>query len=384
MKNKILIALLILGIHFSAIGQDGDRKGNRLEHLMSKLDLSEDQVTQVTEIFENYKGKITKENRTASREAINAELAEVLNEEQLAKFEEISSKRANAGKRKRGKHHKGLANRAEKDAEVEARLLEMRAELEEEISEEDKASLTELRVSIAEAKEAFKTKKEGAQDLSKEEKKALREEFKTLHEAMRPDLKAVAEISNNYKDEIKSIFEENKEFFEDKKAAYKEERKAKREERKESGESTDQPERRKHRKHKEGKADADQDSEGGKKEGKARGRKHISKAVHFLLLDPNVSDADQSEIIKEINSISASPNPAAAMTNVNFEVKQAGMIRVEIRDETGKVYETIANENLEQGTYTRQVDTNKYLDKLYYISISDGKSIQTEKLLIQK
>lgn len=384
MKDKILIALLILGMQISVTAQDRDRKKNRVEHLISALDLSDDQATQINEIFEIYKGEITKENRAESREAINAEIAEILNDEQLAKFEEISSKRINAGKRKRGKHHNGKAKRGEKDAEVEARLLEMRAELEEQITEEDKASLAELRASIAEAKEAFKAKKEGAKDLSKEEKKALREEFKTLHENMKPDLKAVAEIAKTYKDEIKSLFEDNKEFFEEKKAAYKEERKAKREERKNSRENTDQPERRKHRKHKEGITDADHEGERGIIGGKVRGRKGASKAVHFLLLDPAVSDADQSEIIKEINSISAAPNPASVMTNVSFEVKQAGLIRVEIRDETGKVYETIANENLDKGTYTRSVDTNKYLDKLYYISISDGKSIQTEKLLIQK
>jgi len=72
------------------------------------------------------------------------------------------------------------------------------------------------------------------------------------------------------------------------------------------------------------------------------------------------------------------------MTNVTYEVKNAGQVRVEIRDESGRVYEVITNEALDAGTYTKAIETSKYQDKTYYISISDGKTITTEKLLIQK
>lgn len=376
MKIKILIALFLVGLQFNAFSQRGKDKNHRIDHLITSLELSEEQADQVKEIFESHRAEMTPENRKDQMDAIHKEISEILTEEQLIKFEEIISKGRSGmkGRKHRGKHGK----HGFKDDEVTVRLLEMRAELEEDLSETDKASLAGLRVSLAETKEAIKAKKEDAKDLSKEERKALKKELKPLLKEVKADLKEVAEIAKNYKDEIKSLFEANKEFFEEKKAERKAEWQEKKEEWKETNEGTDKPKGWKERRK------GERGDKGHRGERDGMGRKHSSKEVHFLLLDPNASDEAKGELIREINSISIAPNPAYNSTNVSFEVKQGGMIRVDIRDESGKIYETLANEVLDAGSYTRPVNTNKYLDKIYYISISDGKSVQTEKLIIQK
>lgn len=370
MRIKILVALFIIGIQFNTFAQKDKADGKRVDHLITTLELSDEQADQIKEIFDTYKAERTSENRKEQREALDAEIAEVLSEGQLAKFEELKSKGKRKFKGRKGKQKRG---KAEKDEEVVAKLLEMRAELEEQLSEDEKATLSEVRENIAGIKATLIEKKDGFKDLSKEEKKALREELKPFTEEIKAEHVKVKEIAEKYKEDIKAIFEDNKAFFEEKKAERKAEKEIKKEEWKENQDETEKPKGRKAKRGKGQKAD---------KEGK--GRRGFSKGVHFLLLDPNGTENANGELLKELNTISIAPNPANTMTNVSFEVKQGGMIRVEIRDESGKVYDTIANEELEAGSYTRQVDTNKYLDKIYYISISDGKSVQTEKLIIQK
>lgn len=381
MKYIILVIAIIFGIQSSSIAQRGYK--GKVEHLKSELGLSDTQAEELKSVLEDLrKDKDSAEDqdkRTAMKEAIQS----VLTDEQLVKFEEISKNG------RRGKGHMGkAAKRADKmkkglgkDEETLERLKEMRVELEESISNDDKALIDELRVSLGVLKGMSKMDKADYKELSDEEKKALRVARKEKHEEVKAEKEKLKVLVEKYKLEIESLFEENETFFKEKKEEQKEQWKEIREEKK--------------LERKEGnKKDIDrsdntkEDQMSGRKNGRRgnakRGKHHLPKHAGFLLMDPNMEGENAEEIIQELNSISVSPNPASSMTNVTYDVKQGGQVRVEIRDETGRIYEVITNEVLEAGTYTKAIETSKYQDKTYYVSISDGKTIKTEKLLIQK
>lgn len=385
MKYILIVMVTILGFQTSAISQrgEGSKKG-KIEHLKSALELSDAQAEELKTVFETLKENTETTSREEKKTAMDEAIAEIFTEEQLAKYEDLRLDKKNFNRKgsragnKKGKSKRGLA----KDEETINRLQEMRVELDESISADDKLLIAELRQKFADQKENEKSKRGSFKGLSEDEKKAFRETRKVEREAMKADVKQLKTLAEAYESEISSLFEENQSFFEEKKAEQKEEWKAKKEEwKKAKNEYKGNKEKSsvKDRERSESKAD-----KGGRGKHRSGRGGHLSKGEKFLLIDPNVESEGLKELSREINTISASPNPAATMTNVTYEVKNAGQIRVEIRDESGRVYEVIANEALEAGTYTRAIETSRYQDKTYYISISDGKSIKTEKLMIQK
>jgi len=376
---------MIFGFQTSAISQRGHSdKNGKIEHLKSSLELTDAQTEELKTVFETLREDTETTTREEKKIAMDKAVAEVLTEEQLAKFQELKSdKRGLDSKRSKARNKKGRAQRGlAKDDETTNRLKEMRTELDESISADDKLLIVELRESFADRKKNIKGQRGSFKDLSDDEKKALKESKKIEREAMKADVKQLKTLTKVYESEIKSLFEENETFFEEKKAEQKEEWKAKKEEWKKQ--KKESKENRENGSVKDGQR-AERKATRGDRANHRMGRSgHLSKGAKFLLMDPNADQEDVQELARELNTISVSPNPAATMTNVTYEVKNAGPIRVEIRDESGRVYEVIANETLEAGTYTRAVETSRYQDKTYYISISDGKSIKTEKLMIQK
>jgi len=380
MKYILIVVAILFGLQTSAISQRGEHGGDKgkINHLKTELELSDAQADELKSIFEAMRENKEETSREEKKAAMEEAIVEVLTDEQLAKYEELQlnrkvsrGKNSKAGMKGR-KMRKGLS----KDEETLNRLKEMRVELDESISADDKIEIDHLRQSFANRKEVIKENREVYKELSDDEKKEFREERKTKRDEMKADIKQLKELTKKYNAEISSLLEENKDFFEEKKAERKEEWKEKKEERKEEGKEG----RKANRENRENKFERKHSKED---HTRTRGG-HFSKGMKFLLMDSNSSTDDASGIVREFNSISVSPNPASVMTNVTYEVKNDGQVRVEIRDESGRVYEVVTNESMKAGTYTKAIETSKYQDKTYYISISDGKSIKTEKLLIQK
>ena len=376
MKSILYVILIVLGFVNLNAQRGQSNENGKLEHLKSSLDLTDEQSEKIEQIFKNAHEQRKEGSRSESRETIQKEIEGVLSDEQLVKFAEI--KQSNGRRGRRGHAMKTQRKKAfTKDEEVQEKLQEMRQELEEGISEEDRQTIDELRIAFVERKESFKGKKADFRSLSDDEKKTLKEELKASKAEMKEDRETLKGLVEKYKTDIEHIFTENETFFAEKKEEAKEEWKAKKEEwkeKKQNGESIEKEERVKGSKANKGRTS---------QRHRARGKK-LPKHASFLLLDPYKDESESGYLIKDVNSISISPNPASTNANISYEVKQAGLIRVEIRDESGRVHEVITNEVLESGTYTKSIEISKYQDKTYYISISDGHTIQTEKLLIQK
>jgi len=381
MKYIILVITILFGIQSSSNAQRGHK--GKLEHLTAELELSDAQAEELKTVIEELKENKESAGDQDKRAIMNEAIQSVLTEEQLAKFEELNKNR------RKGKGHKGkdrnqggkMSKGLSKDEETLERLKEMRTELDESISADDKIVIDELRASLADLKGNSRRNKGDYKELSDEEKKALKETRKAKKAEVKAAKEKLKVLVDKYKPEIKSLFEENKTFFEEKKAEQKEEWKERKAERKERRKEGSEKEIDKSDEQKEGQISERRNS---LRDNAKRGKHRMPRHAGFLLMDPDMEGENAEEVIQELNSISISPNPASSMTNVTYEVKEGGQVKVEIRDELGRIYEVITNENLAAGTYTKAIETSKYQDKTYYISISDGKSIKTEKLLIQK
>jgi len=380
MKYLTIIILVIFGIQTSSIAQRGHK--GKLEHLKAELELSDDQSQELKTLIDELRLDMSSVNHEEKRLALEEAIQNVLTEEQLEKYEELKEQRGKGRKHERrkkiGKMKKGLA----KDTETLERLTAMRLELEETISEEDKVILDELRETFAAKKGNSRISRDEYKDLSEDEKQAIKEKRKVDREEVKLEMEKLKVFVDKYEVEIESLFEENKTFFEEKKAEqkeqWKEDKKLRKENRKERKGNKD------NEINQEGQ-DESLSNRGNKRKGFAkRGKRHMSKSAKFLLMDINMEEESSDVTTDEIMNISVSPNPASMMANITYDIKHRGQVRVEIRDESGRVYDVITNEVLDAGTYTRSIEISKYQDKTYYLSISDGKSIKTEKLIIQK
>ena len=108
MKQKICLALtLTLSLLVVTAYADGDRHQQRLQRLATELQLSDAQLEQFSTIMENHhesrkaNRESNREERKAMHESLLSELGDVLTEQQLNTFRELSQKHR---KRKMDKH----------------------------------------------------------------------------------------------------------------------------------------------------------------------------------------------------------------------------------------------------------------------------------------
>jgi len=384
MKYILLTTILFLGIHSIAFSQKerGGRK-DKLKHLTTQLELSDTQKDDLRKALAEMRDDSNSIQPAERKVGIDKALADILTEDQMAKYTEIKAKSKStylnkSGKRKRGKRMRG---KLVHDEETQDKLQEMRASLESSISAQDKEEIESLRQKINVNHPQRKFKRGEFLELSDEEKEQAKERRKASRQEKKIYFEKARALATKYETEIASLFEENKSFFNEKKSAAREEMKAKREQSKEDRalENKSEDNSKFNRKQK---ASKGQGYIRGKR-GHRHGR-HMSKEVRFSLMYVEKSSHTSSDSKESQNAISIAPNPANNMTNITYEVKQEGHIKVEIRDDMGRIYDVIADKYLEIGTYTAVVETEKYMDSTYYVSISDGKSIRTEKLIILK
>jgi len=117
-----------------------------------------------------------------------------------------------------------------------------------------------------------------------------------------------------------------------------------------------------------------------------KAKKEKMKQVKFLLMDPETEIETQEKsiepIIAAVSEVKCYPNPAGTQTTVKYDIKNAGDISVEVRDERGTVVKTLVNEFKEEGTYTIELTTEDLNSSIYFITIIDQLGISSDKLVI--
>ena len=101
---KQLIPVLLMTIIVSpAIQAESGRRGPNIDLLTQELKLSDEQVSAVQQVFDEQReramslygsgGRLDRSQKQALREEAHQKLAEILTEEQLARMEELKSRR---------------------------------------------------------------------------------------------------------------------------------------------------------------------------------------------------------------------------------------------------------------------------------------------------
>jgi photosystem II stability/assembly factor-like uncharacterized protein len=92
-----------------------------------------------------------------------------------------------------------------------------------------------------------------------------------------------------------------------------------------------------------------------------------------------------TEVPKEYSLYQNYPNPFNAMTNVKFQISNAGTVLIKLFDITGREIAVILNEKLNTGIYEITFDANNFSSGVYFYSLFiEGKLIDTKKMILVK
>ena len=215
---------MVLFYFFSAtlFAQRGSEQ--HAERLKTELELSDEQWEQLQPILQEKQEKMKalrdqefdsrEEKKAAFKEiqsSTDAALVDILTAEQLAKLETMKEQH-HARKRKMRKSHLSKEVKQEMKQELEAYkkenvipvLAKERAELDKQISAEDKEEIDRLRVAMKEKKKAHKAeakaKRESGQRPTKEERMAYKEKMKND-----PDIQSLNALVEKYQEPLTEI-----------------------------------------------------------------------------------------------------------------------------------------------------------------------------------
>jgi uncharacterized delta-60 repeat protein len=78
------------------------------------------------------------------------------------------------------------------------------------------------------------------------------------------------------------------------------------------------------------------------------------------------------------------PNPFNPVTNIEFNIPKASIVRISVYDLQGREIETLVYQNLNAGSYKVDWDASKYSSGIYYYKITAGSFIETKKMVLVK
>lgn len=78
------------------------------------------------------------------------------------------------------------------------------------------------------------------------------------------------------------------------------------------------------------------------------------------------------------------PNPFNPITNIEFNIPKASIVRISVYDLLGREIESLVNQNLNAGSYKVDWDASKYPSGIYYYKITAGSFIETKKMVLVK
>ena len=101
-------------------------------------------------------------------------------------------------------------------------------------------------------------------------------------------------------------------------------------------------------------------------------------------INPYVFDSTNNSIVSEFKIISVYPNPFNPITNISYFINESANIEVSIFDLMGRKVKTLENSFKESGEYTVSWDATNQSSGIYYIQISNGEMVKTQKLTLIK
>jgi Spy/CpxP family protein refolding chaperone len=392
----LLVALLISATAFAQRPRGEMRPDRRpgWAQMQEELQLTEEQLTQIKAIEEKYREKAKAlrseapgdpaERRSAIRELMEQQREEihgVLTEQQRTLLEEKRKEReASREQRRSGMEELRQKLQSYRQENVLPVLVKQRSKLEDEISKADKALIDKLRAEH----QAMREKIEEARS-DPEKWKALRDS----REAYRENMEQLRGLIEKYEADIERLFteimDERQQWREDMKELHDEYMREapRRENRLRSP--------RNGRRNPEGMRAPRNGFRSPRGMQVPRGPRdgHFGMMMskgQFLLLDPNapaITPPARGQVTPSIET-HIYPNPARQINTVSYTIKEAGEVRIELRDNDGRLVKVLLDEYRNPGEYKVDVDLSQLNDGVYYYTITDKTGKVTRKMIVSK
>ncbi len=91
----------------------------------------------------------------------------------------------------------------------------------------------------------------------------------------------------------------------------------------------------------------------------------------------------QSNIIVQ-NSLSTLPSPFSDFTDINYSIKEAGQVKVEVYSPFGQKVATLVNTNQEAGSYKITFDASNLSHGIYFYTMTAGDYRETKRMVLLK
>ncbi|MGB3077364.1 MAG: T9SS type A sorting domain-containing protein [Chitinophagales bacterium] len=98
----------------------------------------------------------------------------------------------------------------------------------------------------------------------------------------------------------------------------------------------------------------------------------------FVTVALKISDELISQAILQIY-----PNPVADHATIQFTVNQPSHVQIRVFDVSGREMETLLDENMEQGAYSVQINTDHFTKGVYFVKMISDSGINNQKLIVQ-
>ena len=91
--------------------------------------------------------------------------------------------------------------------------------------------------------------------------------------------------------------------------------------------------------------------------------------------------AERENIEEQPVKIAAYPNPAFGQSAVNYELPVDGIVKIELRDESGHLIKVLLNQDQAAGQHSLNVDLSDLKTGVYYYSISTKSGVVSTKFI---
>lgn len=396
--GRFLLALSFFALlAVSVQAQRGQRAGfpELTDELKTELQLTDEQVTQLEALRTNTEAQAkalretdfeSPEDRRASMRQLHQEtkaaVADILTTEQLARMRNMrDERRAERREAHQNTDHKAL--RAElreyRKTNIHPVMQAQRQKLEESLTDEDKASLEEMRITLREARQEAKAERqERRREMKKQaEGEDMRQErgrrrghqgqhaqrgkqWKAGHEEEFPLLEGLAEkYDTEITELLAEIADQQEQWKADQKAIHEKYR------------PEERPERR-------------QEQRADRREARQEKQAQRQK-IKFLLMDPNGSLEEDGAVEATDSSIAkatAYPNPAVNQTTLTYTLATDSRIRIELRDESGNVLQTLQRGPATAGEHRLEVDLSSVQNGTYYLTLTGKGGTESVKVVV--
>ena len=78
------------------------------------------------------------------------------------------------------------------------------------------------------------------------------------------------------------------------------------------------------------------------------------------------------------------PNPAAGLTTINFELNESENVTIELYNVVGSLVSQVELDNLSTGAYTQNLNLDNISAGVYMVSLRAGDKVATQKLVVTK